>query len=187
MRGEFKPYHETLEWCEELSRNLPLKMVIERVIERLRVATDNWEIIALKEHLASEYVSDLDLLGARKELEDLILLKSGSAMSYSSLASHYLYAEENFEGALNSILKAEEASVKSGHFKRHVQAQKARIALAMNNYDLLGSTLRRITEIAVEPGQRDVSKERDFFDRADKSRLDQKVVAAFEGYMKQQR
>jgi hypothetical protein len=95
-----------------------------------------------------------------------------------------LYAEENFDKAFEVIQDAEKASIKSGNFRRHIQAQKARIALAQNDYELLSSILQKITEITIVAGQRDVQKERDFYDQADKTKIGRKTVVAFENYLK---
>ena len=185
MAGQYKNYYDVVDWCFELSRRYPRSTTIEMLIKRLRTAGDKWEIAAIKEHLAREYVLDKKTNEARGILEELVAHQSGSEISLASLASHYLYAEENFDKAFEVIQEAEKASIKSGNFRRHIQAQKARIALAQNDYELLSFALKRITEITVEIGQRDVRKERDFYDQADKTKLDRKTVVAFENYLKQ--
>jgi tetratricopeptide (TPR) repeat protein len=185
MEVQYKNYYDAVDWCFELSRQYPRSTTIKMLTERLLTAQDKWEITALKEHLAREYVLDQKTDRARKILEELVLHQSGSEISLAGLASHYLYAEENFDKALETIQEAEKASIKSGNFRRHIQAQKARIALARNDYKLLSSALKKITEISVVPGQRDIRRERDFYDQADKSRLDETIVVTFEKYLKQ--
>lgn len=179
-----KIYYEATDWCEELSLTKPRPIVIEAIENRLQVATNKLEIIALKEHLVRLYQLTQDYPKARSELEDIVKFESGSEMAYASLASHYLYFEDDPQSALNSIAAAEIAAAASGHFRRHIQAQKARIALALNDYELFSGALIEITEISILNGQRDVKKERDFFDRADKKKLDPKLVEAFELYLK---
>lgn len=185
MTEQYKNYYDVVDWCLELSRRYPRSTTIEMLIERLRTAVGKWEITAIKEHLAREYVLDNKTNEARRILEELVTDQSGSEISLASLASHYLYAEENFDKAFEVIQEAEKASIESGNFRRHIQAQKARIALAQNDYELLSSILQKITEITIVAGQRDVQKERDFYDQADKTKIDRKAVVAFENYLNQ--
>jgi hypothetical protein len=182
MGEDFSAYFTEVEWCLKLSRNNSRLSIIAKLLARLEGTIDTQKLIALNEHLARQYTLEGRKLDARNTLLKLVALTAGSEMSFCGLASHFLYCEENLDLALDSILKAEFAAQKSGHFRRHVQAQKARITLALNDYEALNATLTKISEITVEKGQRDVKKERDFFDNADKSKLNEEIVKRFESY-----
>jgi hypothetical protein len=184
MKDEYEPYFTAVEWCLELSRLNPTHVVIHTILNRLQTLKDKQKVAALKEHLAREYVIDHKIYEARSVLQELVQLDPANPMSYASLALHYLNCEDNPRMALNTILKAEEAACKSNNFRRHVQAEKARIALELDDYEILASALEKITLISIEPGQRDVRKERDFFDKANKSRLDGKIIDDFEKFWK---
>ncbi len=184
MQDEFMAYFSEVDWCLELSRLNPRNVVIEKILHRLRGLKNKLKIIALKEHLAREYVMEQRMLDARKVLEELVQLDSGSAMPLVVLATHYLNFEEDPDKALQTILLAEKAANETGHFRRHVQAEKARIALTLNDYELFAGTLGKITKILIDSDQRDVGTERDFFDRADKKKLDPTLVEVFEAYLK---
>ena len=183
MTNEVEKYYETSDLCLKISRNNHRKVAIEILEEKIRNAKNHWEIVAIKEHLATEYVLDHRIVDGRRMREELIVLNANSEMSLSGLASHYFYVEENAMKALDILDSAETESFKTGNFRRHIQAQKARIALAISDYSLLSEALEKIVSIFVASGQRDVRKERDFFDPADKAKLDPSLVEKFERYL----
>jgi hypothetical protein len=185
MEKDAEVYDRTRKWCFELKQHRPRVDVVEAIRSRLKESVQPTERIALLQELAAEFEAVGKNPEARQILMEVIELEHGSALSFASLASHFLYSESDPDKAFEAILRAEESAKRSGHFRRHVQAQKARISLALNRYDLLGECLRQIPLIVLEPGQRDVRRERDFFDRADKSKIRPDIVKAFQLYLQE--
>jgi hypothetical protein len=177
-----RTYSSTRRWCFELMKKTGDVEFEKTLTDRLHMAKDKWETIALMEDLASFLEGRLRHQEAQKLLQDVIVLNDTSAIPIINLTCHFLYVQERPDLALHSITNAELEARKSGHFLRHALATKARIALAMDRYDILEECLREIPKIVVKPGIRDVGMERDFFDRADKTRIPHDVTMEFERY-----
>lgn len=83
-----------------------------------------------------------------------------------SSADAYLYAEQDFEGALKCIDVAIERAYRGGRRRREALGHKARILLKIGRGDLLSDVLEEIMSLRLEKGATDVRRERDFVDRA---------------------
>jgi hypothetical protein len=183
QENEFSEYYSTCDWCMEIVQKHERSTSILMILERLEGESKPWAVLALKEELSRQYVMSKEYDVARDILEEITQLRPKSEMAFSNLASHYFYVSDQPEKALKVILTAEKLSLQSGNFRRHVLAQKARIALALDDYVLLNDTLNLIAELVVHKGQRDVRKERDFFDQADIKLLPYETVKKFQNYL----
>jgi hypothetical protein len=179
----YADYNEASEWCFKIAETRDRTAVVSEILARLAYEHRYWWIIALKEELARQYSTLKNFEASEKVLKELTVLNSSSPMAFSALSSHYLYAVDQPQQALDVILSAERLSNTSGHFRRHVLSQKARIALALDDYKLLDDILNALPDIIIQKDQRDVRKEFDFFVRADKSRLHIETVKKFERYI----
>ena len=184
MKEQDRIYIEAREWCFNLRRTSSPVEAEKAIRKRLEKSSNEIEARALKTELALLLEGQHRLEEAQLLLEQVIISESYSAMSLMGLVSHFLYVRNMPLKAFETIVLAENAARKSGHFLRHVLATKARIALALDRYDIHEQCLREIPTIAMVSGARDVGCERDFFDRADKSRIDPAVVLDFADYSK---
>ena len=66
MINEVEKYYETSDLCLKISRNNQRKVAIEILEEKIRNAKNHWEIVAIKEHLATEYVLDHRIVDGRR-------------------------------------------------------------------------------------------------------------------------
>jgi hypothetical protein len=176
-------YFDTQRELLELQTKHSHDEMVEILQKRIKATSDRGELLALREVLALSYNLVGNTKGARQTFELLIDMQDHSALSLSSLASHYLYAEANLQKAFEVIELAEQASNLSGKFQRMVLGQKARIALAADRYDVLNDCLDAIPKVPDLNDAVDVAREKDFFIRADKSRLVPEVVERYQNYI----
>jgi tetratricopeptide (TPR) repeat protein len=95
--------------------------------------------------------------------------------SLISLAEKLLYAAEQPEMALPVIDQAIEVAFRTGDFRRNALGVKARIALALERYDLVEEVMRRILPLKTARAHVDCGIERDFLDRLPPGAIDEEV------------
>jgi tetratricopeptide (TPR) repeat protein len=76
------------------------------------------------------------------------------------------YAVGDLEGALACSEPALARAERTGFFRRELLGKRARIFGALGRYDELNATLEAILALEMKPGIPDISRERDFVDRA---------------------
>jgi len=180
---DFGAYYDAIDWYDGLKKVHGSTDVSAAVIEKLHKSKNPLERRALMQALSWEHRRNGRYQEAEKVLEAEAALDPSDAMPLISLAELALYHQGDPADALSRINRAIALANSSGHFRRHALGVRARIALAMDNYDLLANCLVEIASVKLLSGQRDVGKERDFFDRAEKKRLPPQLVTAFQQYL----
>ncbi len=183
MGEDIKIYDEIWEWSRRIRRIKPVEEVEQEIQKKLQTAVLPMEIIALKSELVSVLQEMKKYDAAVSTIRELIALDNNSALPHLSLAQHYLYAEERPDKALEACGLADTAARSSGHFVRHTLATKARIGIALRRHDIVEECLREIPLLKIGEGRRDVGRERDIFDRADKTQISESVLRAYEKYL----
>jgi hypothetical protein len=183
MKINTQDYNAASEECLNLRETYGSKKFVEIIEKKISESNNPSKKLAYLEFSANQ----LTIVGRPNEALDLLRtiakMNPSSVISQLSIVSHLLFVLDQPEKALEELLPAESLSNETGHFRRHVQAEKARIALALNDYDMLNAAINRISQIVVVPDKRDVGKERDFFDRADKNRLKPETISNFQKYI----
>jgi len=180
---ETELYWQTAEWCDELRSSYEIDDVVEKIEMRLSQAENSIERKTLQEYLCrSLQEADRydDALAVMMKLHEAF---PTDPLTSLRVAEHYLYGTDSPSKALDWIAKAEQAARQSGNFLRHVLATKARLALRLDNYTMLDDCLRKIASLRLAHDARDIRRERDFFDRADKSRLSLTAIQEYESYL----
>ena len=183
MEINIQDYNSASEECLNLREIYGKKKFLEIIGEKISGSNNPSKKLAYLEFNANQ----LTVVGRSNEALDVLRaiakMNSNSVISQLSIVSHLLFVLDQPEKALEELSPAESLSNETGHFRRHVQAEKARIALALNDYDMLNAAINCISQIVVMPDMRDVGKERDFFDRADKNRLKPETISNFQNYI----
>lgn len=183
MEINIQDYNAASKECLTFREIYGKKELVEVIEQKIVEARNPSQKLAYLEFNANQLTIGGRPNEALDVLRTIAKMNSDSVISQLSIVSHLLFILEQPEKALEELLLAEKLSNETGHFKRHVQAEKARIALALNDYDMLNTAINYISQIVVMPDKRDVGKERDFFDRADKSRLQSETISNFQKYI----
>jgi hypothetical protein len=180
---DFGAYYDAIDWYDGLKKVHGSTDVSAAVIEKLRKSENPLERRALMQALSWEHRRNGRYQEAEKVLEAEAALDPSDAMPLINLAELALYHRNDPAAALSLVNRAVTVANLSGHFRRHALGVKARIALAMDDYTLLADCLVEIAAVELLRGQRDVGKEHDFFDRADKKRLPPHSATAFQQFL----
>jgi hypothetical protein len=111
-------------------------------------------------------------------------LDKDDPMPLISLASQQLNLEGDSKRAHATIRNAIAVAERVGNFRRYALGVGARIALAMGDFQSLSECLLRIAETQVQSGERDIGKERDFFDRIPPGSVASDVLERYSAYLK---
>ena len=181
IRG-LDPIEPLIRWYKELCREARDVDIIPALEERIRRETDAARLHHLRFQLASEHQVRGDYAAADAVHLADIDANPDEPMPLISLAGQKLYQEEKPEVALPIIDRAIEVAMRTGMFRRHALATKARIALALNDHAAVEDVLRRIMALTFTRGNADIAVERDFFDRLPSGSIDPQVARAYEEY-----
>src|SRR5262249_30838363 len=99
-----------------------------------------------------------------------------------TLADQKLYHEERPQAAMPFIERALEAARRSGDFQRQALGTKARIALALERYDVVEGVLKDIMSLKISPDCIDVGREVDFLRRVPPGSIDPEVARQYDEY-----
>jgi tetratricopeptide (TPR) repeat protein len=158
-------YYEVLDWYNNLEKENKTDNLVAIINERIAISRQSIEKIALFQILGWELKKQHKFDEAAKALEEWSALEPADPLPWIALASQRLQFEENPELALEDVNRAIELASHSGNFRRHALNTRARILLRLKNYNELEKCLIEIVETKILPGQLDIGKERDFFDR----------------------
>src|SRR5262245_6733335 len=103
-------------------------------------------------------------------------------MPLISLAGQKLYAEQQPEQAMLFIDRAIPVAFRTGVFRRHALATKARIALDLKRYDIVEGILKEILQLTFTRKNLDVGRERDILDRLPPGSIDADVARQYDEY-----
>jgi uncharacterized protein DUF6968/uncharacterized protein DUF3658 len=174
-----EPLHR---WYEQWRREGRDADIIPALEERIHHEVDAERVDALRFLLASEHRRRGNYAAAEAvQLAD-IAAHPDEPMPLIILAEQKLFYEENPQAARPIIDRAIEVAMRAGTFRRHALADKARIALALNDFAAVEEVLRRIMALTFTRGNADIGVERDFFDRLPPGSIDPQVARAYEEY-----
>ena len=181
IRG-LDPIEQLVRWYREWRRDARGIDIVPALEGRIRTEPDAARLQQLRFMLASEYQERGDYAAAEAvQLAD-IAANPDEPMPLISLAGQKLSYEEKPATALPIIDRAVEVAMRTGIFRRHALATKARIALALNDHATVEDVLRRIMALTFTRGNIDIGTERDFFDRLPPGSIDPQVAQAYEEY-----
>jgi Protein of unknown function len=181
IRG-LDPIEPLIRWYEEWRRDSHDVDIVPALEERIRTETDAARLRHLRFLLASEHQQRGDYAAAEAVHLADIAANPDEPMPLIFLAGQKLYQEEKPEAALPIIDRAIEVAMRTGMFRRHALATKARIALALNDHAAVEDVLLRIMALTFTRGNADIGVERDFFDRLPPGSIDPQVATAYEEY-----
>jgi hypothetical protein len=177
-------YFEVHKWYQNLRSSDKRGDHTASILKRIDTSENGLELRALNEVLHTEYLFQDRILDAIVLMEQEVRAHPTDSLMAITLAGDYLYHLEDAKTSLIKIETAWQKAKASGDFQRHALNTMARVALALDRYDLLEDCLWQIIQIDVRPHQMDVGRESDFFDNADKSRLPDELILRFQDYLK---
>jgi tetratricopeptide (TPR) repeat protein len=167
---------EVHDWIRGLERQRSPGINFVPVIEeKIETESNVGRLQVLRFFLASELALHGRLLDAEAVYTRMHEDFPDDPLPLISLASQKLYDQDGLEKALPFVDKAVEVAYRSGNFRRNALGVKARIALALERYDLVEDILRQILSLRTEPGHVDCGVERDFLDRLPVGVIDEEV------------
>jgi tetratricopeptide (TPR) repeat protein len=179
---EQDPHYEISHWHHALVLDNRGRKITGMIANRIERESDPLRIRHLRSLLALEHANEGDYAAAEairlQELKD----DPDDPMPLISLAGQKLYYEDQPELAMTIIDRAIEAAYRSGTFRRHALAVKARIALRLLRYDLVEEVLMDIMELRFKPGNFDIGRERDILDRLPPGRIDGDIARRYDEY-----
>jgi hypothetical protein len=167
---------EIHDWIRDLKRQrLPGKNFVPAIERKIKTESNIHKLRELRFLLASELAlhgrsADSDAVYATMHEES-----PDDPLPLISFASQKLYSHDKPELALPIIDKAIEAAYRSGNFRRNALGMKARIALALERYDIVEDVLRQILPLKTARGHVDCGVERDFLDRLPAGTIDEDI------------
>ncbi len=179
------PQYAIQRWYEDWRRAAPDVDIIPALEERIRRASDPRKLHALRLCLAEEHERRQDYAaGEAVRLAD-IAANPDEPLPLISLAGIKLYQQGRPEAALPIIDRAVAVAMRTGLFRRHALATKARVALALADYAAVEEILRRIIGLAMTRGHIDIGAERDILDRLPPGSIAADVAHAYDAYCRE--
>ena len=178
-RQKMRSLHD---WIEEARRAGGFPNVARAVEARLQTEVDEEVRHSLNFELAGAY----NMTGRYGEAEHIYLMLSDQSpdepVPLMCLAGQKLYFEEDPAAAMPVIDRAIEAAYRSSNFRRAALGVKARIALALERFDVVEDVLRRLLQLTHDKRGADIAVERDFFDRLPPGAINETVAGQFDDY-----
>jgi hypothetical protein len=150
--------------------------------ERIRRETDPLQVRHLKTLLAMDHASAGNYASAEAIRCQLFEEDPDDPMPLITLAEQKLYYDERPEDAMRIIDTALEPAYRSGTYRRHALAVKARIALQLEQYHLVEDVMRKIMELQFERGNFDIGRESDILERLPPGSIDPEVARRYDEY-----
>jgi hypothetical protein len=176
------PGYAILRWCQSWRRNTPEIDLVPVLEQRIRDETNPARLHALRFELATELQLRHDYAAAEAVMLADAAANPDEALPLISLADLKLYAEGKPQAALPFIDRAVEVAMRTGIFRRHALATKARVALELGDHAAIEDVLRRIMRLAFTRGNTDIGVERDILDRLPPGSIDAEVAQAYDEY-----
>ena len=174
------PRYEIGHWHRELvmaNRDGKITPMIEK---RMEEEADPLLVEELRSLLAMAYKSEGNYAASEaiylQEFEE----EPDDPMPLISLAGQKLYYEEQPEQAMSIINRAIPVAFRTGVFRRHALAVKARIALELKRYDIVEGILRDIMQLMYTRKNSDIGRERDTLDRLTPGSIDPEVARQYD-------
>lgn len=169
-------------WYENLRRSLGNNDIVRAIAKRVadnpeaKNRRDLQSMLASHHALQGEYES-AEIIYRRMFNED-----RDDPLPLISLAEQKLYHEQQCEEAMRVIADAIEAAFRSGAFRRHALAVKARIALSQGDYRIVEDVLNNIVQLKIDRQSIDIGRERDVLDRLPPNSIDGEVARQYDQY-----
>jgi tetratricopeptide (TPR) repeat protein len=179
------PINEVYLWYEDVERTSVGIEAIHVLQERIDSEPDAAKRRELKFILAQEHYQEEDYAACEAIFLQLFETKPDDPMPLIKLAEQKLYFEKQPEAAMCIIDRAIEAAYGSGNFRRNALGVKARIALAMEDFEIVEGVLIRIMQLGFEYGNTDVGFRRDFFDRLPPGSIDPEVARQYDEHYRE--
>jgi protein-disulfide isomerase-like protein with CxxC motif len=169
-------------WCRSLREGAPDVDIVPILQQRIRDETYPAKLHALRHELATAHRLRRDHTAAEAVMLADAAANPDEPLPLISLADHKLYAEGNPTAAMAFIGRAVEVAMRTGIFRRHALATKARIALALADHAVVEDAMRRIMQLTFTRGHPDIGVERDILDRLPPGAIDEEVAQAYDAY-----
>jgi hypothetical protein len=179
------PINEVYRWYEDVERTSVGIEAIHVLKERIDSEPEGAKRRELKFILAQKYKQEDDYATCEAIYIELFETKPDDPIPLIKLAEQKLYFERQPEAAMRIINRAIEVAYGSGNFRRNALGVKARIALAMEDFEIVEDVLTRIMQLGFEYGNIDSGFRRDFFDRLPAGSIDPEVARQYDEHCRQ--
>jgi len=176
------PVHQIEDWHLEFSRTHNGPETICAIEEKIRNESDPMVLRALNFALGWEYRGVGDYTAYEAVSLRMFDAEPDEPVPLISLAEHKLLVQKQPEAAMPIIDRAIEVAFRSGIFRRHALATKARIALDLAQYHVVEEILRQIMQLEFGRGNADIGVERDFYDRLPPGSIDADVARQYDAF-----
>ncbi|HUI96433.1 MAG TPA: hypothetical protein VLX44_11815 [Xanthobacteraceae bacterium] len=176
------PAYEIHRWYDQRRRDVPDTDLVVALEERIRNEMDPRQLQTLRFCLASEHKERGNYAEAEAVHRADIAANPDEPMPLIFLAGLKLYYEDDPAAALPIIDRAVDAAMRSGLFRRHALATKARIVRALQAYDMVADAMQQIMTLTFTPGNHDIGVERDILDRLPPDSIDPEIARAYDAY-----
>jgi tetratricopeptide (TPR) repeat protein len=179
------PVNEVYRWYEDVERTSVGLELVQVIEERIDSELDGAKRRELKFILAQAYKQEEDYAASEAIYLQLFETKPDDPVPLIKLAEQKFCFEEQPEAAMCIIDRAIEVAYGSGNFRRNALGVKARIALWMEDFEIVQRVLTQIMQLGFEYGNIDVGFRRDFFDRLPPGSIDSEVARQFDEHCRQ--
>jgi hypothetical protein len=179
------PAYGIQRWYEDLRRAAPDVDIIPVLQERIPRESDPRKLHALRFCLVEQHGLRHDRAGAEAVYLADIAANPDETLTLISLAGLKLYGEGKPEAALPIIDRAVAVAMRTGIFRRHALATKARVALELKDYAGVEDVMRQIMGLTMTRGHIDVGAERDILDRLPPGSIAADVAQAYDAYCRE--
>ena len=179
------PINEVYRWYEDAERKSVGLALIHVLKDRIDSEPDGAKRRELKFILAQEYKQEEDYAACEGIYVELFETKPDDPLPLIKLAEQKLYFERQPEAAMRVIDRAIDVAYGSGNFRRNALGVKARIALAMGDFQIVEGVLTQIMQLGFEYGNIDAGFRRDFFDRLPPGSIDPEVARQYDEHYRE--
>jgi hypothetical protein len=176
------PLAQILRWHDEWQDANPDADILPLLESRIRSESHPAKLRALRHIIAEEFRDRGDYPSATAAYLAAFNDEPGEPMPLIILAEQKFNEEEKPGEAMRFIDQAVEVALRSGTYRRHALATKARIALHLRDYRTVEDVLRQIMDLKFTPGNVDIRRERDFLDALPSGSIDPEVARRYDEY-----
>jgi hypothetical protein len=175
------PIAQIHRWHDEWRVENPEADIIPVLASRIRSETNSIKLSEMRYIMAEEYRDRRDYAAAAAAYLD-VFNNDGEPMPLIVLAGQKFFEEERPEEAMRIIDQAVEVALRSGTYRRHALAMKARIALHLTDYRTVEDVLKQIMNLKFTRGNVDIGRECDFLDALPPDSIDSEVARQYDEY-----
>ena len=172
-------------WCTNLRESAPDVDIIPILQARIRDERHPAKLHALRFELAMAHGLRQDHAAAEAVYLADIAANPDEPLPLISLAVLKQVQESRPDAALPIIDRAVAVAMRTGIFRRHALATKARIALELKEYATVEEILRQIMGLTMTRGHIDIGAERDILDRLPPASIAADVAQAYDAYCRE--